>query len=303
MFGRYFIGAAILPDILHHAFQGHAATFLTPAAPAPKALRFLFAEHFHPEMLFNLLGQLQRLAIQDFEVVVVTPDSATINIIQDRLQACRLAVSIEVSQKVAFHEESILAFAADRGLDAPLYNYIEYNAGISKAAEPEAELSAVSALLLPGTGVMGLTYFTRNHHVHRLRSLVDKRNLTAMIPFSLEATRLVRTYLDQHRMGALKDDHELVTHLGGEADRFTNVRYKLSEAVPRAAWRVYSQSEVVELAAGVGLNVASWVPSAYAKPFGRFCCYDHVHYCSYTIHVMETILLFLTYIPAVLFGI
>ena len=271
MFGRYFIGAAILPDILHHAFHGHAATFLTPAAPAPQALRFLFAEYFHPEMLFNLLGQLQRLAIQDFEVIVVSADAKKMEAIKMRLASCRSEMRSDQLAKVKFMTKSLSVFATKT---KEKFNYIEYNAGLSKSPNPEIELAVLSDLLIEGNGVIGLTYFARNHHVTRLHELIDTRAPLHMVPFSLEASRTVRNYLDQHKLGFLKQDRELMAHLGGELEQSRLALYKASQQQFRVHWQVFSQSEVEAMCSTAGLQIASWLPTAYARPFGELLCVD-----------------------------
>jgi hypothetical protein len=263
---KSFYGAAILPDILHHAFQGRSSAFLTPGRP----VRFLFAEHFHPEMALNLLGQLQRQGALDFEMVVLTPDDAVEAFIRDRFAMCGRLLEGDIVDKVNIVTVTVLRYAAQhQASGGALFDYIEYNGGLSRADDPSAELRALRGLLHDSGGAVGLSYFSTNHHVTRLRNLVDSREKMFMVPFSLEATRLVKAYLAQHKLGHLAEDHELVVHLGGEAALSEHVLYRADQAVPRVQWRTYSQAEAAHLVEEAGFEVASWVPTAYSRPFGK----------------------------------
>jgi hypothetical protein len=240
--------------------------FLTKGRP----LRFLFAEHFHAEMVYNLLGQLQRQPVADFELVLVSPDEALMQGIQVLIGACRTALLPGVAEKMRYHNTSLLTFAATPAMNVGgKFDYIEYNGGLSKAEDVTAELLALSTLLHEEGGAVGLTYFTRNHHVERVHRLVDARNTSFMVPFSLEATRLVNEYLTQHKLSAFKSDAELVVHLGGEWQPQAYILYKPSDALPRKQWRTYLRAEAKKLVEDAGFVVASWVPSAYSHPFGK----------------------------------
>lgn len=232
-------------------------------------MRFLFAEHFEPQMVYNLLGQLQRQPV-DFEVVVVSPDAQVIASMQERLTVCRAKLQPETVTKVTFKQTSLLAFfSAHRSADDHSFSFIEYNSGLSKAADTVAELAALHELLRSDGGVLGATYFTQNRHTTRLRKLVDSRNVSHMVPFSLEATRLVHKYLDQHRLSAFKTDSELVVHLGGEETVSQLSLLRVSELKPRVQWRTYSQQQATNMLTDAGFQVTSWVPSAYSHPFGK----------------------------------
>ena len=218
-------------------------------------------------MVFNLIGELQRRGLTDFEIVVVSPDALTISLMQQRIKDCKQLLSSPVQpESLTFQTMSILDYALSA--DTGLFDFIEYNGGLSKSVDPAQELAALQRLLHPETGVLGLTYFTQNHHTTRVRALVDARNTSFMAPFSLEATRLVHAYLDQHKLGLFKTDRELVTHLGGEEEEWMNVRYKRDQLVPRVQWRTYTKPQALRLMAMAGLDVSSWVPTAYANPFG-----------------------------------
>ncbi len=217
-------------------------------------------------MVYNLIGELQRRGLTDVEIVVVSPDALTISLMQQRIKDCKPLLSSPVKPgSLTFHPMSILQYASSNGVG--LFDFIEYNGGLSKAVNPGQELAALQELLHADTGVLGLTYFTHNHHTTRVRALVDARNTSFMVPFSLEATRLVHAYLDQHKLGLFKSDQELVTHLGGE-EEWTNVRYKQDQLVPRVQWRALTKPQALTFMTKAGLAVSSWVPTAYANPFG-----------------------------------
>ena len=217
-------------------------------------------------MVLNLLGQLKRANVTNFEIVVVTAVSAVHDELSLRIKNCQQLVT---RQQLTSKITSLKAYLADENArEESRFDYIEYNGGLSKSSNPDQELAALQRLLHPETGVLGLTYFTHNHHTTRVRALVDARNTSFMAPFSLEATRLVHAYLDQHKLRLFKTDRELVTHLGGEEEEWMNVRYKQDQLVPRVQWRSYTKPQALRLIAKAGLDVSSWVPTAYANPFG-----------------------------------
>ena len=217
-------------------------------------------------MVLNLLGQLKRANVTNFEVVVVTAVSAVHDELSLRIKNCQQLVT---RQQLTSKITSLQAYLVDESpREEGRFDYVEYNGGLSKSSNPDRELAALQRLLHPETGVLGLTYFTQNHHTTRVRALVDARNTSFMAPFSLEATRLVHAYLDQHKLGLFKTDRELVTHLGGEMNPDARL-HKLAEVKPRAQWRTYTHAQSEQMLALAGLMETSRLPTAYTQPFGK----------------------------------
>jgi len=226
-------------------------------------------------MVYNLLGQLHRAKITDFVIEIVSPLAALREEYLRWTEACREYVAAAPKQQVFFRLATLQEYVAKANSSTTqvpsdlLFDYIEYNGGLSKAAHPEEELAALTGLLRGDTGVLGLTYFTHNHHTTRLHALVDGRNATFMAPFSLEATRLVHAYLEQHKLGQFKKDRELVALLGGEESESSLLRTSVDQAVPRVQWRTLTRGETRLMLAAAGLVEVSRLPTAYTSPFGK----------------------------------
>lgn len=213
-------------------------------------MRFLFAEHFSVDMVLNLFGQLEREpSVVAFEIVVVSPDQGVLDSVVTRLEFCQSAYVQDALRIKRVHQNLLSYASAGSSRLRGKFDYIEYNGGLSRAENPNEEIAALVSLL-HNDGVIGFTYFARNFHTEQVNSLVSQRNLTNMVPFSMDASRLVKNYLSQYRLELFLRDTELVDHLS-----------------KGYASRVFSQHEVEELVASLGLHIAAWIPSAYARPF------------------------------------
>jgi hypothetical protein len=259
-------------------------------------------------MVYNLLGQLSRANVPAFEIVVVTPTADVIDTVRGTIEACLgtgaadgiefMHMSLDEYLEVILEDSVLLG-----GGDTLLFDYIEYNGGLSKYASNASEvptscssaensstgsetilcnkidndsfptqLQGLHRLLQDETGVLGLTYFAHNVHVSRIRALVDSRNVNAMIPFSLHPSRLVRAYLEVHKMGILQKDTELLIHLGGSYAENEFV-YRESQLVPRVQWRALTQQQALHAFTEGGFEITSRLPTGYSNAFGTFSFY------------------------------
>ena len=223
-------------------------------------------------MVANLIGQIDRESGLAHEIVVVTPDQQVAEEIKHRIAACGATIAGQPPrvQYIFSNLDDFLIEKRDSDVrNEDKFDYVEYNGGASKSTDAASQLSGLHKLL-HNDGVIGLTYFARNHHVTKSRQLVDERDVNAMIPFSLDASRIVRTYLDRNKLGLFKMDEELIVHLGGQRRKRSSMMYQASELEPRADWYMFKASEISRLAELNGLTVASWAPIAYSHPFGEF---------------------------------
>ena len=250
--------------------------------------RFLFAQFFNPEMVFNLIGSLEKEDILSYEVVVVTPDAALIEFMKHTLeQTCAEETEEVAVQHVRYVPmllkpflESLKRQQEEKGEEkggqqqtsAPLdFDYIEYNGGMSMdAAGCRSHLLGLGQIL-HDDGVIGMTYFSTNSHVDAVRSLLRGQNKLFFFPFSLERNRLIQQYLVDRKLEAHKKDWELVALMGGERHAFRRsyVPHTLLELEAPVNWTTYSQSEVVRIVGEQGLRVVSWIPTAYSHPYGE----------------------------------
>jgi hypothetical protein len=240
-------------------------------------------------MVFNLVGQLQRTGNNNHEIVVVSPVGEVIAQLKERLGFCKSVLGM-FRPNIRYHAMSLDAYLSlskepvNKGnvQHFGLFDFIEYNGGLSKypAEYPAAsdsiprfptQLQGLHRLLQDETGVLGLTYFAHNVHVSRIRSLVDSRNLASHVPYSLEAYRLVRTYLEAEKLTLFREDHEMLHHLGSESVVDSPfVKRKLSEVEPRVQWKALRRNETEALLTEADFTIASWVPTAFSHPFGTY---------------------------------
>ena len=239
--------------------------------------RFLFAQFFNPEMVFNLIGSLEKEDILSYEIVVVSPDATLIQFMKDTLQmTCAGELEEEVSsQQVQYVQMLLMPFLGSRKRmqtpAPPAFDYIEYNGGMSMdAAGCRSHLLGLRQIL-HDDGVIGMTYFSSNSHVDAVRALLRGQNKLFFFPFSLERNRLIQQYLVDHKLEKHKKDWELVALMGGERHAFRRsyVPHSLLELEAAVNWTTYSQSEVVRIVGEQGLRVVSWIPTAYSHPYGE----------------------------------
>jgi hypothetical protein len=272
---KEFVGAAQLLDVIHRVHGGDSRAVFRSDRP----YRILLAEHFNAKALFNLVGFFDRVDFSNYRIHVVTSDAARIAAMEAMFVTCGGRLKVAGAALPVTYEQvdltTYLRVAASKlrrlspeSSSLPFrFDYIEYSGGMSVEETHPEQLALMRQVLSP-EGVLGLTYFARNHHVDKLRRFRKTKNTSALPPFSLETARLVRSYLDLHKMSFLKEDAALVTFLGGEPVPRTHPPRFLSEVAPSVEWRAFSQDEVEAAARLADLRPVAWMPSAYAHPFG-----------------------------------
>lgn len=274
-----FIGAAIPPDIIHLVYGGDRREIY--GKNENNIYRVLFAEYFEPEMIYNLLGVFQREKFGFYEIIIVSEDIEKINLIKENINYCGQKLEIKFG-KVVYKTLSLKDYLnttvkslKTKGVKTQLFDYIEYNGGISISDQYSTQLSNFNLLLKPKKGVIGLTYFSSNQHVKTIRTLLQQRNPNTFVPFSVEASRFIKTYLELHNLKSLSKDPQLIAFLGGEAVETGFVATDESILIDnRVNWRGWTQNEVLNMLEEVGFRVLSWVPTAYSRPFEEIDHYE-----------------------------
>jgi hypothetical protein len=274
---KEFVGAAQLLDVIHRVHGGDSRAVFRSDRP----YRILFAEHFNAKALFNLVGFFDRVDFKNYRIHVVVSDASRIASMEAMFVTCGGRLKADTALPITYEHTDLTTFLkvavnkvrrlspVSSSSSLPFrFDYIEYSGGMSVEETHPEQLMLLKESLTP-EGVLGLTYFARNHHVDKLRRFRETKNTSALPPFSLETGRLVRSYLDLHKMSFLKEDSALVTFLGGEPVPRTHPPRFLSEVAPSVEWRAFSQSEVEAAAMLADLKTVAWMPSAYAHPFGE----------------------------------
>lgn len=222
-------------------------------------------------MVYSLIGFINlSKGVKNFEITVLTEDVARVHQIKDTLELCN--ENIPIGLKIIYLETSVESLINVRKASLSntiQYDYIEYNCGISKSSNPLDQLQGITSYLLSDAGSIGISYFTKNVHYSNIQKYISNRNATAHIPFSLQAHRFIKNYFNLHGLTVLENDQDLVTFLGGNTEASFPPR-RLSEVEPRLDWKAYSKEEALNLIHSSGLQTQSWMPTAYAYPYGKF---------------------------------
>lgn len=234
--------------------------------------RILFAQYFNPKMLYNLLGYLQRLKFDNFEIVVLTTENGYADLIQSMIKQCGAFFRVQYPlRKVQFVFDSLTSLSKNPSLHPLMqqsFDYIEYNGGLSITNEQQIELQVLRSFL-KHSGCIGLTYFANNIHVRNIREQIRLADTEAMKPFSLETKRLISFYLEANKMETLVSDIQLMTFLGAEPAMRQYPPNARGDMVPPMNWTAFHMPEVVSLLQQSELSAFAWLPTAYSQPYGK----------------------------------
>lgn len=264
-----FIGAATVADIIHHAYNGNASKVFYSGGEA--GYRMLFGEFFNSDMVYSVLGTFARLNFKDFEIVVVGENAQGI---QDVIHHCLSRLNIEWAN-VRYEAMSLDSYLLQDKSTTGVFNFIEYNGGISKSLDHREDLRRLREVLDP-QGIIGITYFTKNIHTQSLKAMYESRNHSILPPFSIEFSRTVKSYLALHDLALMSTDNELIEFLGGEDP--TRWYFDIDRSAPggglklpsRRKWQARSREEVSSLVRDLGYTIRSWVPTAMSHPYGKY---------------------------------
>lgn len=204
-----FIGAALVPDIIHHVY---AADEQQMRRTAGNSYQVLFLEYFHPEMVYNMLGYLQRSSFKHFGITVVHPDTA---VVQEMKETVGMCLGSNGMQHVTWQISNAMDYL--RSGTGRRFDYIESNGAINRLSSSERTgyLTGLRQLLAP-KGAVGLTYFPASEHLLRLTEMLIQRDYDAHVPFSLDPHYLYLTYLQHYSLlpHTLSSDGDLRDFLG-----------------------------------------------------------------------------------------
>eukprot|EP01035_Chromulina_nebulosa_P025391 gene25391-33141_t len=207
---KSFVGAAIPADIIHHIYAGDTQKIFSDSL----TYKVLFAEYFSPAMVYSFIGNMENLGFKNYEITIVTPSEGLKNQIAESIRSCTRYYQFKSIAKINYMIQSLEDFGSKLS-NSKRFDYIEYNGGLSKSVSYAQHLRIMKSMLT-SKGVMGVTYFTDNKHVHATRHLLSNRNHSAHLPFSVDPAYLLEGYLDLNGLSGFKNDLELLTLLGGE---------------------------------------------------------------------------------------
>jgi hypothetical protein len=266
---KSFVGAAIPADIIHHIYAGDTRKIFSDSV----TYKVLFAEYFSPAMVYSLIGNMENLGFKNYEITVVTPSEGLKLLIGERIRSCTGYYRFMSTVKINYIIQSLEEFGSKLS-NSKRFDYIEYNGGLSKSVSYAQHLRILKSMLT-SKGVIGVTYFTDNKHVHATRHLLSNRNHSAHLPFSVDPAYLLEGYLDLNGLSGFKNDIELLTLLGGEVYPGSSPPLRISDLkLPPTEWKLFGRSEVERVIHQEGLKVVSRLPTAYASPFDEIDNYD-----------------------------
>jgi hypothetical protein len=306
---KEFIGSASLIDIVHHVYAGDSRRL----KPAGRKYRVLFGEFFNPRNVYSLLGQTLAQYGSQVEVVVVVPPAdmerwrasgtgeyvSARQTILDTVASCftplhngpppLTVVESTLSDYLSTQLSDMMADKNKFSFDptAYLFDFIEYNGGMSASPLYREHLRLMTEFLVPD-GAVGVTYFTKNIHQETIARLVSEREEEVLVPFSLQPKRTSRAHLQAHKaMEFLAEDEELVGFLAGDMDGYLDGRAKhgrrhRTEYYTRdgLSGKAFLRGDVEQALVSAGLEVKSWVPSAFSHPFEELDHYTVQRYRS-----------------------
>jgi hypothetical protein len=117
--------------------------------------------------------------------------------------------------------------------------------------------------------LIGLTYFSRNIHVSRLKEILKKANPSNLVPFSIEAKNIIRNYLKLHGLRLFLEDTELLKMLGEEpVERIVPPR-KVDDLLHTINCTWFSRKEIEAILHNHGFKPGAWIPTAYSHPYSK----------------------------------
>jgi hypothetical protein len=226
-------------------------------------------------MVENVVGYFHRIQFTHFKVVVVSKNSASIINMKESIHYCGRLKGITTLSNIDFYESELVDYlnrvvAQNKDIHARLlFDFIEYNGGISKSADYMNHLVLLRQVLAED-GALGMTYFTKNKHEDFIRKQLNNINQTAFIPFSFETKRFIQLYLETHGLEILSKDEELIIFLGGEPAQRKYPPSSTVDLVPAEKWTPFSKEEVMNILSASGMAASAWIPTAYSHPYGKF---------------------------------
>lgn len=246
------IGATNILDIVHHVYGGESSRIFDVHE---NVFKILLAGEIKPQNVYLLLLQLHQLeSLHKF-----TPDGYTTTAKEQRVQVFILAddesTVLAITKCFELCSDFLppnLHFVSSRLLSTMSpFDFIDYHGSISVRSKYAEELRTLISVLSPN-GVIGITGFSENFIVNKIRSLLSRINIDAHPPFSKDFSKFVVDYLN--RQGYTNTDYELVTYI-------TTVVF--------SKWfKSWTVSELIDLVHSLDLKEVSFLPLLARNPYG-----------------------------------
>jgi hypothetical protein len=274
-----FIGAAVLPDLIQHVYQSdttmvtrgkEAAAVAAAGSSGSKSYRVLFAEHFNPRNVATLMGFAAEHLQGRVEVIVVTSSRTVMDDLVESIKFCALVENLPYTIHLAASLEVWLREYSDKAWsgaeNAPFFDYIEYNGGVSMSDDAAQEMSLMRDVLHPG-GVLGVSYFSRSVWQEELHSLMAAQN-TSYNPasFSADSDHILQSYLNLRGLSAYAEDSQLFAFFTPPGDEKADAASG-GAGSSRRARRVFHKAEMAQWASDCGYAVAATLPAVTQSPF------------------------------------
>lgn len=270
---KTFVGSAIPADIVHHVYGGDSQKIFSDVV----TYKVLFAEYFTANIVFSFIGTMEKLQFKNYEITLLSTNQGLLSQVKEQFAACASYLALKVAVKIFYLQQSLEEYSAGE----KRFDFIEYNGGLSKSNNYMQHLSKLKDMLTD-KGVIGVTYFTDNKHVSEVRHLLDVRNHSAHVPFSVDPLHLITGYLELNDLNIFKEDGEIITLLGGEQYRRINPPQNVSNLFfPVKPWKTLSRSETENILSNAGLKISSRLPTAYANPFEEVENYEITKFKSF----------------------
>jgi len=264
---KKFIGAALPHDFIHHVYGGDGSFVFGRTEKSP--YRILFAHYFDILMVQNLIGVFKLEKFENYLLTVVTEDIIIANQLRVQLSKCLGFIDINLL-RIEIIELPLSEYLRNSSQDIPMFDYIEYNGGLSFDENYLDNLASLRNVLTTN-GILGITYFQANRHSNSIKLHLESLNNSVMLPFSSDPVRYVQQYLSINKLDFMLNDEQLFTFLSGDIN-WKSARTKRSMAGRK--WKSYSRKQVVDTLSSLHLVDAAWVPTAYMHPYEEIKHYN-----------------------------
>lgn len=318
---KSFIGAMSIHDIVHQIFLGSfyqsfhaikkpyrldALTFIYyycfVLGSFSNEYRILLAEFFNLKVVYRLMGFSIRHPNLKFDVTIISPSPEIESNIKSAQLTCgvTLGSNFRLGYIFATLNDYITSFtssdlkSSNKRNTIKTFNYIEYNGGMTRHDHYNKHLDAFRNYLLDEiSGVIGLTYFTKNSYQQKLFDLILKQNNSVdelynniseiHIPFSNHREYLIKNYLKLYDLDFFLSDSQFVDFFGARDNDYhykfysnhsptkpqTNSSGQVSlEFIDKSLGTPFSQREMEEIIHRNGLSIQAWLPTAFSHPYG-----------------------------------
>lgn len=259
------LGAANLLDIVHHVYGGDSGRVF---ANEKWVYRVLFAGSFHPKDVYLFMRQLELLQASEkyaftnyssphpsdghrVMVYVLADEAAVVEQVDAHFSKC---ATKKLPRNIRFVTSTLLLSQAND----LRFDYIDFQNDISTNEHYSDALTLYRDLLSP-SGVIGITAYSENNVVNKIRQLLIHGDVEAHLPFSADVVKFVYAFLVAEGYKEIADkDIDLLhfiaampSHMGG------------------STWqKSWSVSGLSIMLSNIGMEDVSFIPAFVKNPYG-----------------------------------